>query len=103
MAWNPYTDQKNRAYSGILTSLFPEQTRTLPRIIVWSIIFLADLILGIGGAAYFGLLEFGTYRSQNQMMLSSGLLIAAIVGVFWLQGKIWYAIVNRFQNRSKLD
>ena len=26
MAWNPYTDQKNRAYSHILTSLFPEQT-----------------------------------------------------------------------------
>lgn len=103
MAWNPYTDQKNRAYSCILTSLFPEQTKTLPRIIVWSIIFLLDLILGIGGAAYFGLLEYGQYRSQNQMMLSSGLLIVAIVGIFWLQGKIWYAIVNRFHNRSKLD
>ena len=54
MAWNPYSDQKNRAYSGILTSLFPEQTRTLPRILVWSLVFLVDLILGIGGAAYFG-------------------------------------------------
>ena len=55
MVWNPYSDQKNRAYTGILTSLFPEQTKTLPRILVWSIIFLADLILGIGGAVYFGL------------------------------------------------
>ena len=103
MAWNPYSDQKNRAYTNILTSLFPEQTKTFPRILVWSIIFLADLILGIGGAAYFGLLRFGEYRSQNQMMLSAGLVIAAIVAIFWLQGKIWYGIVNYFKNRSKLD
>lgn len=103
MAWNPYTDQKNRAYTGILTSLFPEQTKTFPRIIVWSLIFLADLILGIVGAAYFGLLKFGEFRSQNQMMLSSGLVIAAIVGIFWLQGKIWYSLVNWFHNRNKLD
>lgn len=103
MAWNPYTDQKNRAYQSILTSLFPEQTKTLPRIIVWSIIFLLDLGIGIGAATYFGLLQFGEYRSQNQMMLSSGLLIAVIIGIFWLQGRIWYAIVNWFQNRNKLD
>lgn len=103
MTWNPYSDQKNRAYSGILTSLFPEQTKTLPRIIVWSIIFLLDLILGIGGAAYFGLLNYDSFRSQNQMMLSSGLLIAVIVGVFWLQGKLWYGIIRWFQNRGKLD
>jgi len=103
MAWNPYTDQKNRAYSHILTSLFPEQTKTLPRILVWSIIFLLDLSIGIGAATYFGLLQFGEYRSQNQMMLSAVLLIAAIVGIFWLQGWIWYGIVNYFKNRNKLD
>ena len=45
MGWNPYQDQKNRAYSSILTTLFPEQTKTIPRIIVWSFIFLADLIV----------------------------------------------------------
>lgn len=103
MAWNPHTDQENRAYSNILTSLFPEQTRTVPRILVWSIIFLLDLSIGIGAAAYFGLLQFREYRSQNQMMLSSGLLIAAIVGIFWLQGRIWYALAKYFQNRNKLD
>ena len=43
MGWNPYQDQKNRAYSSILTTLFPEQTKTIPRLIVWSFIFLADL------------------------------------------------------------
>lgn len=103
MAWNPYTDQKNRAYQGILTSLFPEQTKTFPRIIVWSLIFLADLILGIGGATYFGLLRFDEFQSQNQMMLASSFAFVAIVGIFWLQGKIWYGIVNYFKNRNKLD
>ena len=62
---------------------------------------MVDLILGIGGAAYFGLLQFGNYGSTNSMMLSAGLLIVAIVGVFWLQGKIWYAIVNAIKKRKE--
>ena len=103
MGWNPYTDLKNRAYSGILTTLFPEQTKTLPRIIVWSIIFLADLILGICAAVYYGILQLGLYRSSNEMMLHAGLVVLAIVGIFWLQGRIWYAIVKFFQKRRKLD
>lgn len=92
---NPYSDYKNRGYMAILTSLFPEQTKTLPRIIVWSIIFLADLILGIGGAAYFQLLPSGK--------LAVGLLIVAIIGVFWLQGFLWFSIVNFFLKRRTLD
>ena len=63
MAWNPYTDQKNRAYSSILTTLFPEQTKTLPRILVWSFVFLLDLTLGVAAALYFGLLHLeGRHR-----------------------------------------
>lgn len=100
MGWNPYTDQKNRAYSSILTSLFPEQTKTLPRIIVWSIIFLLDLILVLGGAMYLGWLEFDNYRIQR---LASDGLIALAVGLFWLQGVIWGAIVRFFQKRKELD
>ena len=95
MAWNPYTDQKNRAYSGILTSLFPEQTKTLPRILAWSFIFLLDLILGVVGAFQFGLLEIDS-------KLLAWFLIAAIFVIFWLQGKIWYAIVRFFQKRNEL-
>lgn len=103
MAWNPYTDQKNRGYQNILTTLFPEQTKTIPRIIVWSIIFLADLILGIGGAFYFGLLQFDRYRTTNDLMLAAGLLVLVIVGIFWLQGFVWYRIVNYFKKRKQLD
>lgn len=94
MGWNPYQDQKNRAYSNILTSLFPEQTKTLPRIIVWSIVFLADLIAVIGGAFYFGLLD-----SVSKM--TAGLLIAACVGIFWLQGVIWSGITKLFTRKEE--
>ena len=102
MAWNPYTDQKNRAFSHILTTLFPEQTKTLPRIIVWSIIFLADLTIGIFGAAHFGLIGFENYSNQNQMLLASTLLILGIIGVFWLQGIFWGAVVKLFRKKNDL-
>ena len=103
MAWNPYTDQKNRAYSSILTTLFPEQTKTLPRIIVWSIMFFLDLTIGIFVAVHFGLLQPGSFNSTNDMMLGSLFVLAAIFAIFWLQGKIWFGIVNFFKNRNKLD
>lgn len=99
MAWKPYQDQENRAYAGILTTLFPEQTKTLPRIIVWSIIFLVDLILGVVGAIRFGLLQPDKFSNQTTMMLGDGLLIIAIVGVFWLQGVIWFAIAKLFKKK----
>lgn len=90
MAWKPYQDQENRAYASILTSLFPEQTKTLPRILVWSIIFLADLILVVAGAFQMGLLHDGY-----------GLLvIAAVIGLFWLQGFLWFRIQNLFRKKG---
>lgn len=94
MNWNPYQDQKNRAYSSILTSLFPEQTKTLPRIIVWSIIFLADLIAVIGGAFSFGLMDAFS-------KITAVLLFAVCVGLFWLQGVIWGAITKLFTKKEE--
>lgn len=75
-----YQDQENRAYSGLLTALFPEQTKTLPRILLWSVIFLIDLILTVAAFFHYGLLV-GKY--------SYLLLLAAVFGIFWLQGYLW--------------
>lgn len=87
MKWNTYQDQENRAYSHILTTLFPEQTKTLPRILVWGVIFLIDLIVVVFGASYLGLLHGG----------GGGLLtIGAAVGLFWLEGFVFYRIWNLF-------
>lgn len=100
MKLNTHQDMENQAYAGILTTLFPEQTKTLPRIIVWSIIFMLDLILGVVGAIHFGLLQLDKFNSMSQMMLGAGLLIVAIVGVFWLQGVIWFAVVKLCKKKA---
>ena len=94
MGWNPYQDQKNRAYSSILTSLFPEQTKTLPRIFIWSVIFLADLIAIIGGCYALGWLE-------GFSKIAILLMIAACVGVFWLQGVLWGWISKLFTKKEE--
>lgn len=96
MGWNPYTDQKNRAYASLLTSLFPEQTKTIPRIIVWSLIFMLDLILGVVIGVHFRWLQSGS-------KLVTALLIAAIVGIFWLQGAVWYGIVKFVRERNRIE
>lgn len=93
---------KNRAYSGILTTLFPEQTKTLPRIIVWSIIFLADLVLVVFGAFHFGLLQLGNYSSMRQVTLPGLLLITVLFGIFWLQGFIWYGMIKLLKKGNEL-
>ena len=97
MAWNPYTDRQNRGYASILTTLFPEQTKTLPRIIVWSIIFLIDLTVCIFGAFHFGLFQFENYSNTTQTALASLLLILGIIFLFWLQGVIWGAVMRLFR------
>jgi hypothetical protein len=94
---NPYTDQKNSAYSGMLTALFPEQTKTVPRIVVWSLVFIMDLALVIGGSFCCGVTVVGMNGKWIGM-----LLIAAVVLLFWLQGKIWYGIAGYFQKRNEL-
>ena len=103
MSWHPYTDQKNRAYSSILTTLFPEQTKSLPSILIWSVIFLADLIVGIFGAVHFGLLQPAQFNSQNQLLLAGSLVLLAILAVFWVQGFLWGTIVKFFRRRHELD
>lgn len=92
MAWNPNTDLKNRAFSGILTTLFPEQTKTLPRILVWSVIFFLDLILG-ASVAY----HYGWFASGDHSHWRTAVLLVAIIAVFWVQGYIWNTITRLFR------
>lgn len=92
MIRKPYQDQTNRAYSGILTALFPEQTKTIPRIILWSIVFLADLIAVFGFGYEYGLLLSKFYAA---------LLAFAAVALFWLQGKLWYWLAKLFAKKEE--
>ena len=101
MAWNPYTDQQNRGYAHILTTLFPEQAKTLPRILIWSLILLIDLTAGIVLATHFGLFQLDNYSNQAAMLLGSALPILGIIGIFWLQGFLWSAVKKLFQKKQQ--
>ena len=92
MAWNPYTDYKIRGFNHILTTLFPEQTKTLPRILVWSVIFLIELTAFIFGITYCGLLDW--CKDQNTRLLVSGFFMVAFLAVFRLQGVTWHKITG---------
>lgn len=94
MGWNPYEDHKNRAYSSLLNAMFPEQTKTLPRIIVWSLIFLIDLVAVVYGAYCLGLLEYG-----SKLVVAVVAIVA--VGIFWLEGVIWYGIATLFAKKEE--
>jgi len=90
----PHEHHLNRLYARILTQLFPEQTKTIPRMIVWSIIFILYLTACIFGANALGLLKSG---------LGLILTLIVVVGGFWLMGKGWYAIVKSVRKRKKTD
>lgn len=86
-----YQDRENRAYSHILTTLFPEQTKSLPRILIWSVIFLIDLILVVGGAFYLGLLP-------STSKLTGILLLVVVIGLFWVEGFLWSTFLRLFRS-----
>ena len=96
MEWNPYTDQKNRAFSRILTTLFPEQTKTLPGILSWSVIFLIELTAFVFAIMQLGLLDW--CNDQSTMLLAAGVFVVAFLGVFRLQGWVWNKLMGLFRN-----
>ena len=91
MAFRPYRDQEIRGYSSLLRSFFPEQFKTVPRTIVWSIIFFLDLTVVVLAGYYWGLLSSGNTK------LNLFLCLAAVFGLFWLQGFVWYKFVKLFR------
>lgn len=88
MKWNTHQDMENRAYAGILTTLFPEQTATLPRLLVWSVIFLIELCLVAFAAYTFGLI-------YNRWLIL--LLLAAFLAFFRLQGILFHTVRNHLK------
>lgn len=88
-----YQDQKNRAYSNIITSLFPEQTKTVPRIIIWSIILIADLILGAVADHCLGI-ELDPMLYSLERTLHIVIIFGVGIGAFLLETYIWNTIAK---------
>ena len=87
-------DKQIQADKSLFCALFPEQTKTPTRIVVWSLILLADLILLVAGAMYFGILSLENFSR------GAALLLILTVAVFWLQGVIWGAVAKLFRKEK---
>lgn len=53
------------------------------------------------GAFHFGLLQFGNYRNTTEATLGVLPLLAAVLGIFWLQGVLWGWITSFFKKRKE--
>ena len=87
-------DKQIQADKSLFCALFPEQTKTPTRIVVWSLILLADLILLAAGAMHFGILSLENFSR------GAVLLLILTVAVFWLQGVIWGAVAKLFRKEK---
>lgn len=78
-----------------LSEWFPEQTKTIPRIIVWTIIFIGDVVLVFWLMSHLGvdILSF-QYKLQGVMIMLY--LVAALV-VFWLETVIYNKLYSLFR------
>ena len=90
----PHTDQKIKANSGLFAAIFPVQTKSLTSIVVWNFILLADLVLAVVCAFHFGVISLDNFSKWTV-----GLVLVAVLVVFWLQGVIWGAVVKLLQKK----
>ena len=90
----PHTDKKIKANSGLFATIFPVQTKSITSIIVWSIIFLADLVLAVVCAFHFGIISLENFSKWTVI-----LLLVVVLAVFWLQGVIWSAVIKLFRKK----
>lgn len=78
-----------------LSSIFPEQTKAIPRIIVWSIIFIIDLGLAAFLAFQTGLIDL--LDGKLGSLLVTGLTLIVAGGLFWAESLIWKTILRLFR------
>ena len=83
----------------LLRQTFPEQTKTVPRIILWTVVFLLDAGLVIWAAVALGLISLASaYRVQTLIV---GLIVAVALGLFSLEVWVYNRIVRAVRKRKE--
>lgn len=78
-----------------LRAMFPEQTKSIPALLIWTVIYLLDVAF-LGWLCFkLGLDLFG--GSYNARMIWIGLLLIAALGIFWVETKVYNKIVSLFR------
>ena len=84
-----------------LRELFPEQTKNIPSIIVWTLVYILDVALIFWLAYLLGieLLQL-PYRLQTVV---TGIYMIIALGLFWLETIVYNRIAAAIRNRNTLD
>jgi len=91
---HPYTGKWLREW-------FPEQTKSIPSIILWTIIYILDVVLVFWLANTLGISIFGIpYRLQTVV---AGLYLIIALGLFWLETAIYNRILKTIRERNSLN
>ena len=84
-----------------LREWFPEQTKSIPRIILWTIVYILDVILVFFLAGMLGFSIVGI-PYQIQTVIAGLYLIVALV-LFWMEASLYNRILRWFRNRNTLN
>ena len=84
-----------------LRELFPEQTKTIPRILLWTVIYILDVVLVFWLAGLLGI-DLLSIHHQLQATVVGLYLILALV-LFWLETLVYGWILKKIRQRNILD
>lgn len=80
-----------------LRELFPEQTKSIPAIIIWTIVFLADAALVFAAAGYLGFSILGSDFTAKERTLILGLYLIIALVLFWAETAVYNKLRGLFR------
>ena len=91
---HPYTGKWLREW-------FPEQTKNIPSIILWTIVYILDAVLVFWLAHALGIdLLKVPYRLQSVL---AGVYLVIALGLFWVETAIYNRVATALRKRNTLD
>ena len=84
-----------------LRELFPEQTKSVPSILVWAVVYIVDVVLVFRLASALGIRI--TELEYRLMTVVAGLYMIIALVVFWLETVIYGWIVKKIRQSRTLD
>lgn len=91
-----HTDEQLRGNASLLRQLFPEHTKTVPRIIAWSVILLLDLLLGAVVVWKLGI-DLPELHRKMELLLQGAVLLGVSAGAFLAESLLWRTILRLFR------
>ena len=84
-----------------LRELFPEQTRSIPSILVWTVVYIGDVVLVFWLAALLGIPIIGIQYRLMTVLVGLYLILALVL--FWLETLVYGWILKKIRQSRTLD